>query len=144
MTYSTALRGKQTREWATFVIAALSLIIAIRACSLSNESNEISSRFSEINAEVQWNNLLTLGRVGDVHEIMNQKIHCRSLFSSFHLLPQFPRGWSLTVPPLSSASILVNMFTILTGFTYRGLSPHKFTPMPGVHKAIQRTRYAHR
>jgi len=22
----------------------------------------------------------------------------------------------------------------LTGFTYGGLSPHKFTPMPGVHK----------
>ncbi len=25
-----------------------------------------------------------------------------------------------------------------TGFTYRGLSPHKFTPMPGVHKRIHR------
>jgi len=28
------------------------------------------------------------------------------------------------------------MFNILTGFTYRGLSPHKFTPMPGVHKVL--------
>jgi hypothetical protein len=29
-------------------------------------------------------------------------------------------------------------------FSYRGLSPHKFTPMPGVHKAIQRTSYSRR
>jgi hypothetical protein len=29
-------------------------------------------------------------------------------------------------------------------FSYRGLSPHKFTPMPGVHKTIQRTSYSHR
>ena len=40
--------------------------------------------------------------------------------------------------PLPSASILINMFNILTGFTYRGLAPHKFTPMPGVHQRIQR------
>jgi hypothetical protein len=40
--------------------------------------------------------------------------------------------------PLPSASILINMFSILTGFTYRGLAPHKFTPMPGVHQRIQR------
>ena len=45
---------------------------------------------------------------------------------------------SLAVPPLPSASILVNMFNTLTGFTYRGLAPHKFTPMPGVHHGIQR------
>jgi len=32
---------------------------------------------------------------------------------------------------------LINMFNILTGFTYRGLSPHKFTPVPGVHKQFQ-------
>ncbi|WP_299981833.1 hypothetical protein, partial [Desulfobacula sp.] len=25
---------------------------------------------------------------------------------------------------------------MLTGLTYRGLSPHKFTPVPGVHKAL--------
>lgn len=60
MTDSARLRGIQKKEWATFAIAALSLIISIRACSLSKESNEISMRFSEINAEVQWNNLLTL------------------------------------------------------------------------------------
>jgi hypothetical protein len=24
----------------------------------------------------------------------------------------------------------------ITGFRYRGLSPHKFTPMPGVHKKL--------
>ena len=40
--------------------------------------------------------------------------------------------------PLPSAIILINMFSILTGFTYRGLAPHKFTPMPGVHQRIQR------
>ena len=40
--------------------------------------------------------------------------------------------------PLPSASILINMFSILTGFTYRGLAPHKFTPMLGVHQRIQR------
>jgi len=40
--------------------------------------------------------------------------------------------------PLPSASILINMFSLLTGFTYRGLAPHKFTPMPGVHQRIQR------
>jgi hypothetical protein len=27
----------------------------------------------------------------------------------------------------------------LTGFIYGGLSPHKFTPMPGVHQALHRT-----
>jgi hypothetical protein len=30
-------------------------------------------------------------------------------------------------------------FETLTGFTYRGLAPHKFTPMPGVHKSLQPT-----
>ena len=30
--------------------------------------------------------------------------------------------------------VLVSMYKPLTGFTYRGLSPHKFTPMPGVPK----------
>jgi hypothetical protein len=42
--------------------------------------------------------------------------------------------------PLPSASILVNMLNTFTGFTYRGLTPHEFTPMPGVHKVIQLTR----
>jgi len=46
------------------------------------------------------------------------------------------------------------MFNILTGFTYRGLGPHKpfglelraerFTPMPGVHNQIKRTETASR
>ena len=35
--------------------------------------------------------------------------------------------------------ILVLTVTLLTGFTYRGLAPHKFTPMPGVHKRVNRT-----
>jgi hypothetical protein len=52
----------------------------------------------------------------------------------------FYRERSLTVPPLPSASILINMFNILTGFTYRGLTPHKFTPMPGVHQTFHMTR----
>jgi len=54
-------------------------------------------------------------------------------------LPEASFGRSLTVPPLPSASTFVNMFNILTGFTYRGLSPHKFTPMPGVHLTLHRT-----
>ena len=29
--------------------------------------------------------------------------------------------------------VLVSMYLTLTGFTYRGLSPHKFTPVMGVH-----------
>jgi hypothetical protein len=37
---------------------------------------------------------------------------------------------SLAVPPLPSANVYANVK--LTGFTHRGLSPHKFTPMPGV------------
>jgi len=27
----------------------------------------------------------------------------------------------------------------LAGFTYRGLSPHKFTPVPGVHQSLHLT-----
>jgi len=44
------------------------------------------------------------------------------------------------------------MFNILTGFTYRGLTPHKpfglelraerFTPMPGVHHSLHQTLWA--
>ena len=44
------------------------------------------------------------------------------------------------------------MFNILTGFTYRGLEPHKpfglelraerFTPMPGVHQRLEQTAYS--
>jgi hypothetical protein len=45
----------------------------------------------------------------------------------------------LTETPLPSANTFVNMLNTLTGFTYRGLSPHKFTPMPGVHKALHWT-----
>jgi hypothetical protein len=33
-------------------------------------------------------------------------------------------------------------FETLTGFTYRGLAPLKFTPMPGVHKSNTADRYA--
>ena len=43
----------------------------------------------------------------------------------------------VTATPLPSANTFAKMFTILAGFTYRGLSPHKFTPMPGVHKSLQ-------
>ncbi|MCG8531410.1 MAG: hypothetical protein MI749_12190, partial [Desulfovibrionales bacterium] len=35
--------------------------------------------------------------------------------------------------------ILLLMLYASTGFTYRGLAPHKFTPMPGVHKELDRT-----
>ena len=44
---------------------------------------------------------------------------------------------TLTKTPLPSANTYVNKSKdLLTGFTYRGLSPHKFTPMPGVHKLL--------
>ncbi|MFH0825236.1 MAG: hypothetical protein V2B18_20995, partial [Pseudomonadota bacterium] len=37
--------------------------------------------------------------------------------------------------------VLVQMSKMtLAGFTYRGLSPHEFTPMPGVHQTLKRTR----
>ena len=44
---------------------------------------------------------------------------------------------------MPSASILVNMFNTLTGFTHRGLAPHKFAPMPGVHHALSADRKKH-
>jgi hypothetical protein len=31
---------------------------------------------------------------------------------------------------------------MIAGFIYRGFSPHKFTPMPGVHQRIQQTQPA--
>ena len=43
-------------------------------------------------------------------------------------------------PGASIANTCVNVLT-LTGFTYRGLSPHKFTPVPGVYKSLERTCY---
>jgi hypothetical protein len=47
---------------------------------------------------------------------------------------------------LPSANTFANVLKTLTltGFTYRGLSPHKFTPMPGVHLKIQPTQKAGR
>jgi hypothetical protein len=33
--------------------------------------------------------------------------------------------------------VFVSMFLTLTGFIYRGLSPHKFTPVPGVHQPLE-------
>ena len=49
---------------------------------------------------------------------------------------------SLAVPPLPSANTFVNVLNTLTGFMYRGLPPHKFTPMPGVHLSVQVTARA--
>jgi hypothetical protein len=40
---------------------------------------------------------------------------------------------------LLSTSIYVPVITTVTGFTYRGLAPHKITPMPGVHLALHLT-----
>jgi hypothetical protein len=37
---------------------------------------------------------------------------------------------------LLPAGVFIKMFNTLTGFSYRGLSPHKFTPMPYVHKRV--------
>ncbi len=38
--------------------------------------------------------------------------------------------------------LLVLTKPMLTGLTYRGLSPHKFTPMPGVHNCVHKTKTA--
>ena len=54
-------------------------------------------------------------------------------------LPEASSRRSLAVPPLPSASIWANDLNTLTGFTHRGLTPHKFTPVPGVHKHIHLT-----
>ena len=55
-------------------------------------------------------------------------------------LPEASSRRSLTVPPLPSASIWANDLNTLTGFTHRGLTPHKFTPVPGVHKPFAADR----
>ena len=54
-------------------------------------------------------------------------------------LPEASSRRSLTVPPLPSASIWANGLNTLTGFTHRGLTPHKFTPVPGVHQTLHQT-----
>jgi len=43
------------------------------------------------------------------------------------------------VTPLPSASTFATIINDGTGFIYRGLSPHKFTPMPGVHQSVHLT-----
>jgi len=55
------------------------------------------------------------------------------LFVGSQLCTPASFGRFLAVPPLPSANTCVNVLT-LTGFMYRGrgLSPHKFTPVPGV------------
>src|SRR3990172_1160505 len=60
------------------------------------------------------------------------------LFVGSQLCAPASFGRFLAVPPLPSANTCVNVLT-LTGFTYRELSPHKFTPMPGVHQSIKAT-----
>ncbi|MGD0624863.1 MAG: hypothetical protein ABSB32_09115, partial [Thermodesulfobacteriota bacterium] len=34
--------------------------------------------------------------------------------------------------------VLMLVISIISRITYRGLSPHQFTPMPGVHNRLQR------
>jgi hypothetical protein len=77
----------------------------------------------------------------------------RLAFRSAQALQTMPRGSallgrrSLRRRSLPSASVFV-MSHDITGFTHRGLdfdelsrvAPHKFTPMPGGHKALPRTR----
>jgi hypothetical protein len=40
---------------------------------------------------------------------------------------------------LPSASTYAHVENTLARFTYRGFAPHKFTPMLGVHKSLERT-----
>jgi hypothetical protein len=65
-----------------------------------------------------------------------------------------PRGSAprdqLGIFDLSSANTFVKMFSTLTWFMYRGLSPHKFTPpgigifdMPGVHQRMHLPKSVH-
>jgi len=44
---------------------------------------------------------------------------------------------SVALPPLPSASTWATL--LATGFTYRGLAPHQFAPMLGVHQRMQAT-----
>ena len=57
--------------------------------------------------------------------------------STFALLKPFRP--SLAEMPLPSSNVYAIVNT-MTGFTHRGLPPHKFTPMPGVHKAFPTER----
>jgi hypothetical protein len=63
------------------------------------------------------------------------------LIGSQRFSPPGPHTPLRTVPPLPSAGTFANVFP-LTGFTSRGLSPHKFTPEPGVHNGLQATAYS--
>ena len=57
-------------------------------------------------------------------------------------MPPASSGPILTDTPLPSARTFVSI-PHMSGhpwFSYRGLSPHKFTPMPGVHDRLQLTR----
>ena len=54
-------------------------------------------------------------------------------------LPEPSSRRSLAVPPLPSAGIWANDSNTSTGFTHRGLTRHKFTPVPGVHKRLNLT-----
>jgi len=61
------------------------------------------------------------------------------LFVGSQLCAPASFGRFLAVPPLPLANTCVNVLT-LTGFMYRGLSPHKFTPVPGVPQSNQPDR----
>ena len=47
-------------------------------------------------------------------------------------------------PCLRLVLLLVSITMNTFRFSYRGLSPHKFTPMPGVHKSLVRMADSHR
>ncbi len=51
-------KGKIFREWIVPFVSALAIIVAIRSCIISQEASNSSKTFGEINAEVQWSNLL--------------------------------------------------------------------------------------
>ena len=58
-------------------------------------------------------------------------------------LQTFPHGNALRsksgIFGLPSANTFVNVLNTLTGFTHRRLAPHKFTPIPCVHKRLKLT-----
>ena len=64
----------------------------------------------------------------------------RSLSPSVSLPLCFAFRQPLARLPLPSANVWVTVIRIVTGFTHRGLAPHEFTPMPGVHNRLRGIR----
>ncbi|ADC61775.1 hypothetical protein Alvin_0829 [Allochromatium vinosum DSM 180] len=67
----------------------------------------------------------------------------RFLFVGSHLCAQASSGQTLAGLPLPSTSSYIRPLRGHLRYSYRGLSPHQFMPMPGVHKKMQRNHKAY-